>query len=148
MAVRPVHTRGEILILTPLLPLFGVLWISWGHSNIYIGAFCCDRLPCWVILTNRLWKWGRWTADYVCSLLLWLIKWLPVPFIGLGKSIRSVPPIHFSCSLMRSVVSVRFGSMLLPTLLVVYLCSIVRKKVLTGTPFITCLLLIYTCYIG
>ena len=65
-----------------------------------------------------------------------LIKLIPVPFIELGQAIRSLPPLCFSNSSMRSVVAGRLGSMLLLTLLVVCLFSIVRQKVLTGPPFI------------
>ena len=105
-------------------------------------------MPCWVILTERLWKWGWHTANYGCSLLMCLIKLLPFPFIVLGNYIRSVPPLCFSNSYMRYMVAGRLCSLLLPTLLVVCLCSISSLKVLTGPPCISWLLLIYPCYVG
>ena len=109
---------GKILIHISLLPLFVVLWISRGHSHSYIGPCGCNRLSCWLISTERLWKWGWYTVYYWCSLLMWLIKWLPVPFLGLGQARRAVPPLCFSHSYMRSVVAVRLGYLLLTTLLV------------------------------
>ena len=141
-------TWGKILIHIPPFTLFGVLWISLGHSHIYIGTCCCDGLTCWEILTERVFKWGLYTSDYGCILLPYLIKWLPIPFLGLGKARKSVTTLSFSHSFMRSVVACRLGSLLLPTLMMVYLCSIVRWKVLTGTPCIPWLWLIYTLSIG
>ena len=115
----------------------------WGHSHISIGPCCCDRTTCWLMLTKRLVKWGWCTADYGCSLLLCLIKWLPVSFIGLVEVRRYVPSLFLSHSYMRYMVSVKFYFMLLPSLLVVCLCSIVRWKVLSGLPYIHWLWLIY-----
>ena len=139
---------GKILIHIPPLTLFGILWISWGNSHISIGPCWCDGLTCWVILTGRLRKWGRCTVDYRCRLSIRLIKWPPVPFIELGQARRSVPPLYFSHSSMKSLVSGRLGFLLLPNLLVIYLSSIVRKNVLTGPPCIPRLWLIYPCYLG
>ena len=72
-----------------------------------------------------------------------LLKWLPVPFVGLWKGRKDVPPLFFSHSCMRSVVFGRLDYLLLPTLLVVCLCSILRKKVLTGPTCIPWLWLVY-----
>ena len=36
--------------------------------------FFCDGIPCWLILTESLGNWEWRTYDYVCSLLLDLIK--------------------------------------------------------------------------
>ena len=60
---------GNITRNNPLLILYRMIWSSWGHSNIYIGYWCCDGLPCWIIWTERLVEWGWCTVDYECSLL-------------------------------------------------------------------------------
>ena len=135
------------MIHTPLLPLSGVLWISWINSHISIGPWCCDGLTWWLIWTERFLKGGCSTDDYVCSLLVFFIKWLSVLFLGLVWSRKSMPPLYFSCSSMSSVVACRLSSLLLPTLLTVCLCSIFRQKVLTGPPYIPWLWLIYPCYV-
>ena len=136
------------MIHTPLLPVSGVLWISWGCSHIYIGPFCYDGLPCWIILNERLWKWGWCTAEYGCSLLLCLIKWLPFPFIGFRQARRSVPPLCFIHSPLRSVVACRLGYLLPSTMLVVFLCSIVSKNFLTVPHCIPWLWMIYPWCVG
>ena len=64
--------------------------ISWGHIYIYIVPYYCGGLPYWVILNERLCNWGWYSSYYGCSLLMWLIKWLSVPFHGLYKSIRDL----------------------------------------------------------
>ena len=71
------------------------------------------------------------------------IKLIPVPFLELVKAKRSVPNLCFSHSYLRSPVSGRLGYLLLPTLLVVCLWSIIRRKVITGTPCIPWFYLIY-----
>ena len=86
-----------------------------------------------------MWNWGCCTVDYVCILPMCLIKLLPVHFLGLGQSRRAVTPILFSNYFMRYVVAGRLGYMLLPTLLMFFISSIVKKKVFTGTPlFLGC----------
>ena len=110
--------------------------------------FCCDGLTCWLILTERLWKLGWYNYDYGCSLLMCLIKWLPVPFIVLGQGRRSVPPLCFSHSFMKSVVSGKLGSLLLPIIFVVCLFSVVSKKFLNGSPCLPWLWLIYPWSVG
>ena len=95
-----------------------------------------------------MWKWGWHTSGYMWILLMCLIKRLPVPFIGLGQGRRYAPPLFFSHSYMRSMVAGRLDSLLLPTLLVICLCSIIRKMVLNGNPCIPWLWLIYPCSMG
>ena len=136
------------MIHNPLLPLFGVLCISWGCNNISIGPWCCDGLPCWVIVTERLWRWGQHTDDFGYSLLICLIKWIPVYFIELGQAIRAVFPLYLSHSSMRYVVSGRLDSLLIPTLSVVCLCSLVREDVITGPKCIPWLWLIDPWSVG
>ena len=136
-----------MLIHAPLFPLFGMIWLSWGHSRIFIGPCCCDGMPCWVLLTESFGNWVWHNNECGYSLLLWLIKWLPIHFLELGKTRRAVPPFCFSHYYMRFVVSGMLGSLLLPTLFLVFLWSIFRWKVLTGPPSIPCLWLIYTCYV-
>ena len=131
-----------------MLPLFGVLWISWGDSHISIRPWCCDGMPCWVILIEILWKWWWYNGDSGCSLPICFIKWIPVPFIGLGQTRRDMTPICFIHSYMRYMVAGRLGSLLLPTLLVICLCSIVRQNVRTGNTYIPCLWLIYLWSVG
>ena len=137
----------KTLIHTPMFPLIVMLCLSWCHSHIYIVTFCCYGLHCWVILTERLVNWGSRTANYVCSLLLWLIKWISAPFLELGQDRRYVPPLRFSHSSMMYMVYGRLGYLLLPTLFVVCLWSIVRQKVLTGPIYIPWLWLIYPFYV-
>ena len=107
---------GKFLCIFHCWPFFVVIWISWGHSHIFIEPWCCDVLPWWVVLTEIKWKWGCYTADYGCSLLMWRIKWFPVPSLVLGQTIRAVLPLCFSHSNMSSVVAVRLGSFFTPHL--------------------------------
>ena len=124
---------------TPLLPLYRVICILWGHFHISIWSCCCDGLSCGVILTEMLWTWGSLTDYYGRSSLLFIIKWLPVPFLGLGHARRDVPSLCLSHSYMKSVVSGGLGSLLLPTLFMVCVFYTVRQNVLTGTHCIPCL---------
>ena len=94
------------------------------------------------------WKWGWCTADYEFILPLCLIKWLLVPLFLLGYARMDVPPLCFIHSSMRSVVSCRLGYLVLPNLLVVRPCYIVRKKFLTGPQCIPWLWLIHPCSVG
>ena len=125
-----------------------MIWIPLGHSHIYIVPWCCDGLTSWLILIERFYRWGWHTDDYGFILLMCLIKLLTVPFLGIGQARRSVPPLCFSHSYMRSMVAGRLGSLLLSTLLLVCICSIVRQKFLDGPPCIPWSCLIYPCSVG
>ena len=124
-----------------------MICISRGHSPILLGSCCCDCIYCWVILTERLWRWGWRTADYEYILMMFLIKWPHSPcWIMAGQ--KGGDPSLFQSLIHEVYDSCYFGLSIIPYPVDGLYRLHIQRKFLSGTTCIPWLWLIFHCSVG